>query len=157
MLEKAFNLALQAHNGQVDKNGKAFILHPYTVSEMVSSEELKTVAILHDVVEDTPVTIRRIYEEFPHKIAEAVESITRNDGEVYMDYIKRCSRNELARVVKVCDLGHNLLPERRLPGNSDSMRKRYEKALQYLTDPCDEPDPYEDMIAGFYAWAKGCI
>lgn len=86
----------------------------------------RIVAWLHDVVEDTPLTIDDIAREFPVDVTLAVDAITRRNGESYSDYIARCCRNPVARRVKEQDLRANLAAVDTL---TESLRKRYEAAL----------------------------
>jgi len=108
MSERAFDVAQKAHSGQVDKAGKPYIEHVVRVAESMTDENTKTVAYLHDVVEDTNMTIDEILVEFGRDIALAVSAITKSNGESYADFIKRISENNLARTVKKADLNDNL-------------------------------------------------
>ena len=131
MLEKAKAVCLSAHQGQVDKCGQPYYLHSFAVADMVEGEDAKVVAYLHDVVEDTPVTIDDLAGMgFPPRITDAVEAMTRRDDEPYFEYIKRLGGNELARTVKLADLTHNTDPAR--DGATQEMRERYAKAKEML-------------------------
>lgn len=133
MLNKAREICVEKHAGQVDKNGAPYYLHPFAVADMVSGTDEKIVAYLHDVVEDTGTSIEDLAEYgFGAEILDAVEAITRKDGEDYFDYIRRVSRNGIAKAVKKADLRHNLSPERK--GATAAMRNRYETALQILDE-----------------------
>ncbi len=133
MLDKAREICMERHAGQVDKAGEPYYLHPFAVADAVDGEEAKAVAYLHDVVEDTDATPEWLAAQgFPANVVEAVDCITRRDGEPYGDYIARVARNGLARAVKMADLKHNLDPSRR--GATDSMRERYAKALAMLEE-----------------------
>ena len=107
-IELARALAEYAHEGQIDKAGAPYFTHPLAVSEMVQTEEEKIVALLHDVLEDTSVTEPTIRNLFGDEIAEAVLSVTRRDGEDYMDFIARAKQNPIGRTVKLADLHHNM-------------------------------------------------
>jgi (p)ppGpp synthase/HD superfamily hydrolase len=87
-----------------------------------------TVGYLHDVVEDLYVPMAAIRTTFGDAVAEAVASVTRRDREQYFDFILRCKRHAVGRIVKIADLEDNL---RDLP-QDHSLRKRYEKALVML-------------------------
>lgn len=130
----AKNLAIEKHEGQVDKCGKAYILHPRYVSSKFDILDFKIVAILHDIVEDTDVTLEQLTKMgFPRKIVLAIDAITKNENEKYFEYIERVKLNAIARKVKIEDLKHNLDPDRiSLVENSESLKKRYEKALKIL-------------------------
>lgn len=124
----ALRLAVEAHAGQFDKNGEPYINHPLRVvrSVTIHGKIHSIVAILHDVVEDTPVTFKQIYEMFGYDVWEAVHALTRRDGESYSDFIKRCKANEIARVVKIADIQDNLRP------GAPHLVERYERALKVL-------------------------
>ncbi len=95
----------------------------------------KIVAILHDVVEDSEVTLEVLKNEgFSEIILEAVDCLTRRNNESYMDFIKRCKQNEIARVVKIEDLLDNSdLSRIPNPSKKDFERvKKYEQALKEL-------------------------
>lgn len=107
-VEMALQLATKAHKGQYDKAGKDYIEHPKAVAAMLESQEEKTVAYLHDVVEDTYVTLEDLKKiGFSDKVISAIDAITKRDNEDYEEYIKRVSANDLAKKVKLCDMYHN--------------------------------------------------
>lgn len=108
-LEKALKLAIEAHKGQTDLSGLSYILHPLNVMFKVKSEKAKIVAILHDIIEDTPITIFILQDlGFSNEIIEAIELLTRKKSQDYFEYIEILSQNYLAREVKIADLEHNL-------------------------------------------------
>lgn len=131
MLGRAREICMKKHAGQVDKAGEPYYLHPSAVADAVDGEDAKAVAYLHDVVEDTDATPEWLtVQGFPANVVEAVDCITRRNGEPYEDYIARVACNGLARAVKMADLRHNLDPSRH--GATDSMREKYAKALVML-------------------------
>lgn len=104
----ALQLAKQAHKGQKDKAGKDYIQHPIHVAEQMQTDIEKTVAYLHDVVEDTDVTLSLLQEMgFPGEVVDAVDAITKRSGEEYNDYLQRVVGNPIARKVKIADMEHN--------------------------------------------------
>lgn len=137
MLIKAFCLALKAHKGQRDKGGKPYILHPVFVSLHVKGTKRKQVALLHDVVEDTPVTLEMLAERgFSDDVIKAVDSITKRKGEPYLDYIERVKGNSIACDVKIADLKHNSnLKRLKVVTEKDIKRsKKYNSVLNYLNN-----------------------
>ena len=130
---RALEVATRAHLGQ-QYNGEPYIEHPKRVAGRLCGETLKTIALLHDVVEDTPVTLRNLQAEFDDMITAAVEAITHRPDEPYFDYIRRCRRNDLARKVKIADLLENISQSRHplAPANAASLRERYLRALDLL-------------------------
>ena len=135
MLIKAFIVALRAHKGQKDKAGKPYIFHPITVSLHVSGIKRKEVALLHDVVEDTPITVSDLRTiGFGYDVVEAVNAITKRNGESYCEYLQRVKENDIAKDVKMSDLRHNC-NLKRLKTVTDKDKSRVEKyinAIDYL-------------------------
>lgn len=114
-IEKALRIAAQAHEGQKAKDGEPYIFHPLRVMGLVESAEAKLVAVLHDVLEDSPVTGDDLKREgFSEAIVDAVRCVTRRKDQSYADYVVRCKANALARQVKLADLQDNSRPSRAL-------------------------------------------
>ena len=135
IVKAADEYAARKHEGQVDKAGVPYINHPRAVAAKLDSDVEKTVALLHDTVEDTDATVEEIREMFGEEIADAVEVLTHPKDEPYMDYIRRIWKNRLARDVKLADLEHNM-DLSRLNGKvteKDLERvEKYKKARQIL-------------------------
>ena len=130
MLEKAMILAAKGHMGQQDKGGHPYILHPVRVMLQCKTIEEKTVAMLHDLLEDTDITAEDLKKEgFPEHIVAAVCCLTKTAGEDYMDYIERICQNKLAARVKLADLTDNM-DLNRLPGLTPKDFQRLEKYLR---------------------------
>ena len=135
MLNKALVIAYHAHDGQFDKGGMPYILHPVTVALHVDSVDEKMVALLHDVVEDSSYSLDDLKKEgFPAHIIEAVDIITKKDGESYDSYLEKVKSNDLARKVKIADITHNSDRSRIKEISEKDLKrfKKYEKALSYL-------------------------
>lgn len=135
LLSRAISLAAQKHAGQFDQGGNPYILHPIRVMMAVSTTNEKIVAVLHDVVEDTDVTLDHLsLMGFSGEIVCAVESVTHNKvSEGYLDYVSRAKKNEIGRVVKAADLRDNLDAYRlTLDGRDEERHTRYIKALRIL-------------------------
>ena len=135
-LERAIEIAVNAHKGQVDKSGAPYILHPLRVMLSLKTEEERIVAALHDVVEDCeewPLQ-RLLGEGLPEELATALESVTRNDGETYTEFIERSKTNAIGRRVKAADLRDNMdLSRIENPTEQDHRRtKKYRAALVRL-------------------------
>jgi hypothetical protein len=106
-IERAIQIAARAHEGQVDKQELPYILHPLRVMDGVEGLDAK-IAVLHDVVEDTPVTLNDLEREgFSGEVLAAVRCVTHAEGESYADYVVRCRDNPIARRVKLYDLADN--------------------------------------------------
>lgn len=142
-LEKAERIARHAHAQQLDPSGDPYIEHVERVVALVAaageSDAVKAVAWLHDVIEDTAWTRTQLVDRggISEPVAEAVEVLSRREGESYEDYIRRVvqSRNPLARPVKLADLRDHLRPNCPV-----RLRPRYELALTpFLEDGCEGP------------------
>lgn len=130
LLETAIAIAVGAHHGQKDRNGAPYILHPLRVMARLETDAEKTVAILHDVVEDTNWTFEQLAEHgFPNEILEPLRCVTKREGEEYEDFVKRSASNDLARRVKLADLEDNM-DIRRLSSISDKDVERLKKYLR---------------------------
>ncbi|MCM1499147.1 MAG: GTP pyrophosphokinase [Clostridium sp.] len=131
MLEKAIEIAVESHRGQIDKAGKIYILHPMRVMLRGQNEAEQIVGILHDTVEDTPVTIDMLRAEgFSSEILLALSCITRKKGEDYADFIDRVLTNPLATQVKLYDIEDNLNRDR-IPYPTPRDIARFEKYQKY--------------------------
>lgn len=136
MLNKAILLCCKAHDGQFDKGGMPYYLHPFFVALNVKTIEEKIVALLHDVVEDTNVTFEDLEKMgFSSKIVEAIKAITKN-GESYEEYLCKVKENEIAKKVKMEDIKHNMdLSRLSVITDKDLKRvEKYKKALKYLSE-----------------------
>ena len=134
--KKAMIIAYNAHNGQEDKSGVPYIFHPIHLAEQMETEEECLVALLHDVIEDTWVTIEQLQTEFSETVVEAVKLLTRDKSVDYMDYVRNLKSNPIARNVKLADLHHNS-DVTRLDEMSekDKLRnKKYSEAIRILTE-----------------------
>lgn len=136
LTNKALKIAYNAHHGQLDKAGLPYIFHPLYLAEQMSDEVTICVALLHDVLEDTNVTIEELKKEFPDEIMTALQLLTRDKNTKYFDYIRKIKKNPVATKVKLADLEHNSDLTRfsgsKVEINSDSLRKRYSKAKEIL-------------------------
>lgn len=135
LLGLAIAIAHQAHAGQIDKAGKPYISHPLTVMAQMDTLETKIVAVLHDAIEDSELTIADLVRQgFPEFITDAIAAITKLDGELYEDYIVRVKSNAIACQVKIADVTHNMDISRIAnPTEKDFQRlEKYQKVLQEL-------------------------
>ena len=132
-------LAADAHEGQVDKGGQPYILHPLRLMLAVNSEPARIVALLHDVVEDNPTfTLEKLrLAGYPQDVLEALDCLTKRPGEHYSDFIDRIKPNVLARKVKLADLRDNMDVTRLTKVTADDLERlqRYRDAWSTLTGP----------------------
>lgn len=140
LTNRAMRIAYEAHAGQVDKCGTPYVFHPYHLAEQMPDEITTCVALLHDVVEDTPVTLEDLGREFPPEVTDALRLLTHDPAVPYHDYVNALLANPIARTVKRADLLHNL-DETRFEGYGQpdeaalSQRcERYHAALAVLDE-----------------------
>lgn len=139
-LQRAIEIAIEAHQGQLDKAGRDYIGHPLRVMEMGKTEDEKIVGVLHDVIEDTDWTFESLAEEgFSQEVISALRCLTKlHENENYDDFIERVRKNPLATAVKINDLSDNM-DIRRLPYLSDKDVKRLKKYLKAYKKLIGEP------------------
>ncbi|WNR44014.1 GTP pyrophosphokinase [Paenibacillus roseipurpureus] len=131
-LTKAILIAAKAHDGQVDKGGHPYILHPIRLASKAQTMEQSIVAVLHDVVEDSDITLFDLKSAgFSQSIIEALDCLTRRTDESYEAFIHRIKLNSLAAAVKLLDLEDNCdLRRIEHPTRQDWERvDRYKKAI----------------------------
>lgn len=141
---RALELAIKHHIWQKDLAGKPYVLHLSSVGLLVrkslkniseeDSDKILSVAYLHDILEDTFIIKEDLIENFGEEIANAVDCITKRKNENYENYINRVKQNNLARIVKICDLEHNSDISRiGNPTKRDLERqKKYKQAISKL-------------------------
>ncbi|MDC0426247.1 GTP pyrophosphokinase [Pelagibacteraceae bacterium] len=135
-LERAIEIAQEAHKGVKDKGGHDYINHPIRVMHAMSNDQEKIVAILHDVVEDSDWTFERLKEEgFEDSVIESLRCVTKySEEEDYQEFIRRAATNKIATKVKMADIEDNLDLSRlgTLTEKDLTRIKKYKKALKYL-------------------------
>ena len=143
LVTEAKDVATAAHEGQMDKAGAPYIGHPGRVAGHVprhaAAEDLEAaqaVAWLHDVVEDTPVTLDDLARQFPADVVAAVDAMTKRADEDRDAYYRRVRANRIARAVKLADLDDNTDPVRtaRLdPVTRQRLAAKYDHARSVLS------------------------
>jgi len=134
-LERAIEIAVKAHAGQIDKAGEPYILHPLRLMFAVNGTYPRMAAVLHDVVEDTSVTIDNLKAEgFPAEVIEAVQALTKQKGESRIEAAKRASENSISKAVKLADVTDNIdITRIQQPTEKDYLRlKEYEQVRALL-------------------------
>jgi len=109
---KAMEIAYNAHHGQKDKCGAPYVFHPFHLAEQMDSEYTVCAALLHDVVEDTDISLAQLADIFPDEIINAVRLLTHSKGTDYEEYIRKIASDPVAKAVKLADLAHNSDPQR---------------------------------------------
>ena len=108
MTKQALKLCYRAHRDQVDKSGLPYVFHPFFLAQQMEDELTATVALLHDVVEDTDITPEDLAAMgFPRQVLDALALLTHAPEVPYMDYVAAIRENPIARRVKLADLRHN--------------------------------------------------
>ena len=137
-IQKAQKIATKAHKGQVDKSNKDYINHPKRVAERLlnESEDVQVVAWLHDVVEDTDVTIEELEKIFNKNVIDALRLLTHDKSVPYMEYVEKISYNEIAKKVKMSDLIDNMnlsrLDMKNITNEDLDRVEKYLKAYRFL-------------------------
>lgn len=134
--QRAYEVAKKAHFGQVDKAGVDYIKHPEIVASFVKTDEEKAVAFLHDVIEDTALTLQDLRNDgFSEKVINAVDILTKKKGQTYQSYMELVKTNELARIVKLADLRHNsdLTRLSKVTRKDIERNKKYRSAITFLS------------------------
>ena len=136
-IEKSLKIALEAHAGQKDKAGKAYILHPLRLMARMDSEIEMSVALLHDVIEDSDFTAEDLLNNgIPSNVVNAVQCLTRIQGETYAEFIDRVIKNKLAAKIKKADIEDNINVLRLNSVTSEDLERitKYHAAWHKLND-----------------------
>ena len=134
-LERAIEIAAKFHSGQVDKAGQPYVLHPLRLMFAVSTPQERMAAVLHDVVEDTDMTLADLAREgFSQDVVAAVQALTKLPGESRIEAAHRAAANPIARAVKLADVTDNMdLSRIADPSEKDFARlKEYEQVRLVL-------------------------
>ena len=135
--EKAMQIAIKVHRGQLDKGGNDYINHPVRVERRCICQEDRLVALLHDTIEDGNIASEYLLlVGFSQEVVDAVLSVSRKRGEDYFEFIQRCKANPIGRRVKICDLEDNMDITRlkELTEKDIERLKKYHKAYKMLNE-----------------------
>lgn len=153
-LQRAIEIAVAAHAKQTDKQGQPYITHPLRLMNSVETDTAKTVAVLHDVVEDTDVTFDALRAAgFGDDVLNALKLLTHDKSVPYADYVIAIKSNHTASSVKLADLRDNTRLDRTLlrPAKADDDFRRIHRYLlshQFLTDQLNESE-YRALMMKF--------
>lgn len=139
LTNKAMRIAYDAHHGQTDYNGIPYIFHPIHLAEAMDDEISTCAALLHDVVEDTDVTIEELASQFPEEVISTLKLLTHKEGQDYFEYVRAIKANPTAVKVKLADLAHNSDQTRCIGSNLSQAQlsywqQKYAKAKAILTE-----------------------
>lgn len=133
-LKKAIDIAVECHSGQKDRAGEPYIQHPLRMMMKMKTTEEKITAVLHDVVEDSKMSLAELKKEgFSERILKAVDALTKRKGESYKKSIERVKENPLAVKIKIADFEDNM-DIRRLKRITENDRKRLNRYLKYYRE-----------------------
>ena len=139
LTNKAMKIAYSAHHGQVDYNGIPYIFHPIHLAEAMEDEISCCAALLHDVVEDTDMTMEELARDFPSEVIQVLKLLTHDESVDYFDYVRAIKANPIAVKVKLADLAHNSDQSRCIGSGLTEERlaywkQKYAKATAILTE-----------------------
>lgn len=137
MLQKAIDFAQKALEGQKSENGEPYINHSIRIMEKMDTDVEKTVAILHDVLEDSPCSICDLKElGMPREVIECVEQLTRKNDMTYFEYIDDIATNDICTKIKLAEIDDNqdINRVRKLSFQTYSVEKRCEKVKEILSN-----------------------
>ena len=131
----AMRICFDAHKNQIDKSGLPYVFHPFHIAEQMKDEDTTIVALLHDVVEDTNITLDdlRAYD-FPEEVIAAIAVMTHDPEVEYMEYVAKVKKNPIAAAVKLEDLKHNsdLTRLDEVTAKDIKRNEKYKKAIEFL-------------------------
>lgn len=137
MTKKALKLCFKTHKDQVDKTDMPYVFHPFHLAEQMDDEISTVCALLHDVVEDSDMTLEGLAGMgFPTQVIEVLSLLTHAEGVPYMDYVREIAKNPIAKKVKIADLTHNSDLTRMDEVDEWALlrNEKYREALRILTE-----------------------
>ena len=137
LTKKALRICFDAHKEQNDKTGMPYVFHPFHLAEQMTDEISTVCALLHEVVEDTEMTLGDLSDMgFPKEVIEVLELLTHEKDVPYFDYVERISKNPIAKKVKLADLAHNSDLTRfdgeKIDDYAIARNEKYKKAIEML-------------------------
>ena len=152
-LDEALNLVANHFRGITDKSGSPYVLHCIRAMMTVESLDAKMVAVMHDLIEDTSMTLAQLRTKgFSEQVVNGVDLVTHKDDVSYPDYIVAIKKNSIATEVKLADLKDNTSLNRTLYREKSSAKdcariQRYLLSYQFLTEAIDEASYRRQMGA----------
>ena len=138
LTKKALRISFDAHKNQTDKSGMPYVYHPFHLAEQMDDEYTTCVALLHDVVEDSDLSLDDLIKEgFPKEVTDAISLMTHDESVPYLDYVAEIKKNPIARKVKLADLRHNSDLSRLNIVDDRALERveKYQKAIRILNTP----------------------
>lgn len=141
-LDRAVELAARAYDGRTDRQGDPYVAHAIRVMLAMRTDDERAVAILHDVFEWGRISLREfVAAKLPKRIVDAVDAMTKREGESLAEHVERIRGSELAVAVKRADLADNALEHRleRLPKQQrERLVAMYRETARLLGEDLDE-------------------
>lgn len=137
LAQKAMKIAFEAHKDQVNKSGMPYIYHPIHLAEQMTDEKTACVALLHDMAEDTDITLEQLAAEgFPDDVIRALRLMTHDAAVPYLDYVEQISHDPIAAAVRLADLRHNSDLTRLDVVDEKALKRveKYKKAIALLSE-----------------------
>ena len=137
LTKKAMQLCFEAHKDQCDKSGIPYIFHPIHLAEQMNDEYTTVVALLHDVMEDSSVTLEDLRDMgYPEAVLDALVLMAHGEDVPYMDYVLAIKPNAIAKKVKLADLRHNSDTTRLNEINEKALARveKYRQAIALLEE-----------------------
>ena len=137
LTKKALQVCFDAHKEQTDKTGLPYVFHPFHLAESMTDELSTVCALLHDVVEDTPIDFAQLEQMgFPREVTDVLRLLTHDPSVPYFDYVQALSSNPIARRVKLADLAHNSDLTRMDTVDEWALKRteKYKKAMEMLRE-----------------------
>lgn len=146
LTNKAMRISYEAHKKQFDTSDIPYVFHPYHLAEQMDNETRVCMALLHDVVEDTDVTLEELRIDFPEEVIAGLELLTHGPDKDYFDYVREICKNKDALFVKLADLIHNIDETRLCDLNMSISEKnrwieKYSKALHIVVKALEKDIP----------------
>lgn len=138
LIEKSLTIALHAYAGKTDKAGREYIHHPLRLMAKMTTDHEMSVALLHDVIEDSDITAAELLAAgIPNEVIDAVLCLTKQSGENYQAFVLRAKQNAIARKVKIADIEDNINVLRLFTLTEKDLARvaKYHAAWQLLTEP----------------------
>lgn len=159
-IDTAIGIAVKAHKGQTDRDGEAYILHPLAVGLMGKTDEERMAGFLHDVLEDSDITVGDMLEAgIPESVVNALKILTHDKSTPYNDYIRSVidSRNPIALKVKFNDLTHNYNRGKNYP----DLQQKHGAALKIVSKALEEQEKVSLYVpkdgVDYAIFAAGCF
>lgn len=135
LTKKAMKICFKAHRDQLDRSGLPYVFHSFHVAEGMTDEYTTATALLHDVAEDSDITLEDLSSEgIPENVIDALSLLTHDRAIPYLEYVRTLKSNDIAREVKLADLAHNIDLTRldEITPEDIERKEKYMKAIEIL-------------------------